>query len=203
MFNFELPTKIRSERTNEPLGACKSWPSPSPIISQYDSEFPTFAACVKVCTELQPLKQVRRAMINSKSLDNLRPFKKGKSGNPGGLPKGTPKISTALVRFLAMPPRIFQNYKPRSVAEELAKNLIEIALCDNPSAALRATIVIFDRVEGKPAKSIYLHHGNGEITIEYENGWQPPQVEIERGDVWDDQRGVLYPAGSVDEEKTA
>lgn len=26
-------------------------------------------------------------MINSKSLDNLRPFKKGRSGNPGGLPK--------------------------------------------------------------------------------------------------------------------
>jgi hypothetical protein len=142
-------------------------------------------------------------MINSKSLDNLRPFKKGRSGNPGGLPKGQPKISPALVRFLAMPPRIFQNYKPRSVAEEIAKNLIEIALCDNPSAALRATIVIFDRVEGKPAKSVYHHHGNGDITIEYENGWRPPQLEVERGDGFDEQAGVLYPVGSVDVKKTA
>ena len=139
-------------------------------------------------------------MINSKSLDNLRPFKKGQSGNPGGLPKGTPKIVPALVRFLAMPPRIFRNYRPRSVAEEIAHKLIEIALSDHPSAALRATIVICDRTEGKPVKSIYHHHGNGEITIEYENDWQPPQVEMERGDVWDEQAGVLYPAGSCDEE---
>jgi Family of unknown function (DUF5681) len=139
-------------------------------------------------------------MVNSKSLGNLRPFRKGQSGNPGGLPKGTPKIVPALVRFLAMPSRIFRNYKPRSVAEEIAHRFIEIALCDNASAALRATVVIFDRTEGKPAKSIYHHHGNGEITIEYENGWQPPQVEIERGDVWDEQTGLLYPAGSCDED---
>jgi hypothetical protein len=142
-------------------------------------------------------------MVNSNSLDNLRPFKKGRSGNPGGLPKGNPRIGPALVRFLAMPPRIFRNYKPRSVAEEIAHKLIQTALCDKPSAALRATIVIFDRIEGKPAKSVYHHHGNGDITIEYENDWQPPELEVERGDVWDEQAGVLYPAGSFDVEKTA
>ena len=142
-------------------------------------------------------------MINSKSLDNLRPFKKGRSGNPGGLPKGTPKISTALVRFLAMPPRIFRNFKPRSVAEELAKKMIEFAMSDRAGVAIRACKDVCDRVEGKPGTATYLHHGNGEITIEYVKDWRPPQVEIERGDVWDDQRGVLYPAGSVDEEKTA
>lgn len=142
-------------------------------------------------------------MVNSKSLDNLRPFKKGRSGNPGGLPKGTPKISTALVRFLAMPPRILHNYKPRSVAEELAKRMLELALDERPGVAIRAFIVIADRTEGKPGKSVYHHHGDGEITIEYVNDWRPPQLEVERGDVWDDQAGVLYPAGSFDVEKTA
>ena len=102
-----------------------------------------------------------------------------------------------------MPTRILRNYQPRSVAEEIAKNLIEIALSDNASAALRATVVIFDRVEGKPAKSIYHHYGNDEITIEYENDWQPPQIELERGDVWDDEKGILYPAGSLEVEKIA
>jgi hypothetical protein len=142
-------------------------------------------------------------MVNSKSLDNLRPFLKGRSGNPGGLPKGQPKIGPALVRFLAMPPRIFRNFKPRSVAEELAKNMIELAMSDRASVALRACKEVFDRVEGKPGTATYLHHADGEITIEYVKDWRPPQVEIERGDVWDDQRGVLYPAGSIDEEKTA
>lgn len=142
-------------------------------------------------------------MVNAKSLDNLRPFKKVQSGNPGGRPKDMPKIVPALVRFLAMPPRIFDNYKPRSVAEEIAHKLIEIALSDHPSAALRATVIIADRVEGKPVKSIYHHHGNGEITIEYENDWQPPQIEMERGDVWDDEKRVLYPAGCLEVEKIA
>ena len=142
-------------------------------------------------------------MVNSKSLNNLRPFKKGRSGNPGGLPKGNPRIGPSLVRFLSMPPRIFRNYKPRSVAEELAKRMIELAIDGRAGVALRAFKDVCDRVEGKPGTATYLHHGNGEITIEYVKDWRPPQVEIERGDVWDDQRGVLYPAGSVDEEKTA
>src|SRR5205085_4150109 len=138
-------------------------------------------------------------MVTSKSLDNLRPFKKGRSGNPGGLPKGNPRIGPSLVRFLSMPPRIFRNYKPRSVAEELAKRMIELAIDGRAGVALRAFKDVCDRVEGKPGTATYLHHGNGEITIEYVKDWRPPQVEIERGDVWDDQRGVLYPAGSVDE----
>src|SRR5205085_4142874 len=97
-------------------------------------------------------------MINSKSLNNLRPFRKGKSGNPGGLPKGQPKIGPALVRFLAMPPSIFHNYKPRSVAEELAKRMIELALDKRAGVAIRAFKDVADRVEGKPGTATYLHH---------------------------------------------
>jgi len=137
-------------------------------------------------------------MVNSKSLNNLRPFRRGQSGNPGGLPRGTPKISAALVRFLAMPTRIFHNYKPRSVAEEIAKRMIELAIDARAGAAIRAFKEVCDRVEGKPGTATYLHHSDGEITIEYVNNWRPPQLELERGDVFDD--GILYPAGSVAEK---
>ena len=135
-------------------------------------------------------------MVNPKSLNNLRLFRRGQSGNPGGLPKGKPKISAALLRFMAMPVEVFLAFEPRTVAEELAKRLMVIALSGKASAALRAIIEIADRTEGKPGRAIYLHHGNGEITITYDK-WQPPQLELERGDVFDEQSGVLIPAESV------
>jgi uncharacterized protein DUF5681 len=141
-------------------------------------------------------------MVNPKSLSNLRPFKKGQSGNPGGLPKGTPKISTALVRFLAMPPRIFHNYKPRSVAEEIAKRMIELAIDGRPSVAIRASVAVADRTCGKVGYATYLHYPNGEIRITYDD-WQPPELELERGDVIDSESGVLYPAGSLSDEDAA
>jgi hypothetical protein len=138
-------------------------------------------------------------MTNPKSLANLRPFKKGESGNPGGLPKGTPKLGPALVRFLAMPPRIFQNFKPRSVAEELAKKMIELALDGRAGVAIRAFKEIADRTDGKPGFATYLHHSDGNVTVTYED-WQPPRLELERGDLFDSQRGILYPAGSLEED---
>ena len=138
-------------------------------------------------------------MVNSKSLSNLRPFRRGQSGNPGGLPKGKPKISAALLRFMVMPVEVFLAFEPRTVAEGLAKTLMEIALSSNPSAALRAIKEIADRTEGKPGRAIYLHHGDGEITITYEK-WQPPQLELEPGDNFDHRRGVLIPTADEDDE---
>jgi hypothetical protein len=55
-------------------------------------------------------------------------FQKGKSGNPCGQKKGRAKVTEALVRFLSMLMKIYENYKPRSVAEELARKLIDTAI---------------------------------------------------------------------------
>jgi hypothetical protein len=135
-------------------------------------------------------------MVNPKSLDNLRPFKRGQSGNPGGLPKGQPKIGLALARFLSMPCRILDNYKPRSVAEEIAKRLIELATDGRGMVAIRAIKEVADRAEGKVGYATYVHYPNGETVLTYD-GWQPPEIVMERGDVWDEQNRVLYPAGTV------
>jgi hypothetical protein len=126
-------------------------------------------------------------------------FQKSKSGNPGGLPKGQPNVSAALVRFLAMPIRIFDNFKPRSVAEELAKRMLEIAIDGKASAMIRAFKEICDRTEGKPGCATYVHYPNEEIEIVYEGDWRPPQVELEKGDFNNEETGALYPAGSLDE----
>jgi hypothetical protein len=77
-------------------------------------------------------------------------FQKGKSGNPGGMPKGTAKISVALLKLLALSPADFAAYESRTVGEEIAKAMIQTAIEGKASDALRATEIIADRTEGKP-----------------------------------------------------
>lgn len=76
-------------------------------------------------------------------------FQKGKSGNPGGLPKGTPKISNAYARLLALSPEEFKTFQPSNVAEELALEQIRRAQAGKPAETLRAIKEVTDRTEGK------------------------------------------------------
>jgi len=93
--------------------------------------------------------------------------------------------------------KALHNYKPRSVAEDMAKRMIELALDERPGVAIRAFILVADRTEGKPGKSVYHHQGDGEITIEYVNDWRPPQLEVERGDVFDEIDFGIFKDGAT------
>ncbi|HET6375877.1 MAG TPA: DUF5681 domain-containing protein [Methylocella sp.] len=75
-------------------------------------------------------------------------FQKGQSGNPGGLPKGTPKVSIGLMKLLATAPG--EKFKPASRAEQLAWAIFSRAL----SGDVRAVREIADRTEGKPRQSL-------------------------------------------------
>lgn len=83
-------------------------------------------------------------------------FQKGKSGNPGGLPKGTPKISAAYARLLALTPEELKEFKPANTAEELALKQIRAALMGKPQATLNAVKEITDRTEGKARQPLEL-----------------------------------------------
>jgi hypothetical protein len=67
-----------------------------------------------------------------------RQFQNGKSGNPCGQKKGHAKVTEALVRLLSMPIKTYENYKPRSVAEELARKLIDTAVSGKSGVCIRA-----------------------------------------------------------------
>ena len=69
--------------------------------------------------------------ISEKSLANLRPFKKGQSGNPAGRPKCT-TLSEALRRALEAPADRDRN--GRTNAEVLAVKLIDKARKGNVQA---------------------------------------------------------------------
>jgi hypothetical protein len=75
-------------------------------------------------------------------------WQKGQSGNPGGLPKGVPRISTALQKILRTKPD--EVYEPSSKADVLALRLYDNAI----KGDTWATREILDRCEGKVTQSL-------------------------------------------------
>lgn len=63
-------------------------------------------------------------------------FKKGKSGNPKGRPKGSKSLKTVVQKELAGKVQLLQNGKPRKVSkmEALVMRLVKDALEGNPKA---------------------------------------------------------------------
>lgn len=75
-------------------------------------------------------------------------FQKGRSGNPGGLPQGTAKISVAYLNLLALTPAEIEGYEPRNAAEKIALEHIRQAMTD-PEKRTAAIKEIIERTEGK------------------------------------------------------
>jgi hypothetical protein len=73
---------------------------------------------------------------------------KGTSGNPGGLPHGTPKVSVALMRLLRTP--VTEEFQVVTRADALAMRLYYSAIAGDISA-IKETI---DRTEGRPSQSL-------------------------------------------------
>jgi hypothetical protein len=83
---------------------------------------------------------------------NTAGFKPGQSGNPGGLPKGTPKVKVALLNLLGLSPDELVKFKPATVAEALALKQVNRALGSGDVQvrdSILATEKIADRTEGK------------------------------------------------------
>lgn len=82
-----------------------------------------------------------------------KPFQKGKSGNPGGRPKGIPNLSTILVNVLG------KNGKEKQTeAEKILEALKKKAL----NGDVRAAELLLDRAYGKPKQGIELSNPDGE-----------------------------------------
>jgi len=95
-------------------------------------------------------------IMNPRSMNNLPG--PGTSGNPGGMPKGTPKISVAIAKFLAC--ATVEECKPENVAEEIALAQIKKAR----RGTTRAFDSVTNRTEGGVSQSITVRPG--EISTE-------------------------------------
>jgi hypothetical protein len=119
-------------------------------------------------------------------------FQKGKSGNPGGLPKGTAKISVALLKLLALSPADFVAYEAQTIGEEIARAIIQTAIESKSSDAIRATVIITDRTEGTPDRMKYPQEDTT-ITIVYDNDWRNEKSEDGAGVIWQDEQSCDLP----------
>ena len=89
-------------------------------------------------------------------------FQPGRSGNPGGNYRRTPKVSHAYARLLAMTPDEIGTFVPASGAEFLALEQFKNALQAAPKDSLGAAREITDRTEGK-AKAVVEVKSGGEL----------------------------------------
>lgn len=81
---------------------------------------------------------------------NLKPFPKGVSGNPGGLPKFV-GISEAIRNLLALTPVELENYNPQTIAEKVALARVKQAML---KGGLKDADFIADRAEGKAVQTV-------------------------------------------------
>lgn len=81
-------------------------------------------------------------------------FMPGKSGNPGGRPKGSVKISAAYERSLAR--LVSGDPEGRTYAQFIADKNVELAAQGNIAAIKEVT----DRVEGKAPHTVEINHGD-------------------------------------------
>lgn len=85
---------------------------------------------------------------------NLAPYhwKPGQSGNPSGMPKGTPSLTRAYAKILALSPDDLKRFKPENHAEVIALRQVKRAITSNLDYGNTANAVakeIADRLEGK------------------------------------------------------
>lgn len=87
-------------------------------------------------------------MINKTSLENLKPFEKGQSGNPKGRPKKLPDLDKLLGEVMG------EDEEGNSEAKAIIENLIKIAKANKGSVSVRAGEVLLERGYGKAKQPV-------------------------------------------------
>jgi|SRR6185436_11359304 len=88
-------------------------------------------------------------------LAGLKPFQPGRSGNPGGIKKGTVFVSECYKRLGAMPTDELRNYRPKNAIEDGVKAALLRAIeAPDWQAAHAALKELTDRLEGKAVKVV-------------------------------------------------
>ena len=114
-------------------------------------------------TGITQKQRKNRRGTNPRSLANLEKHKfvSGRSGNPGGVPKGTPRLSTAYQKLLGAESLRKAKALVDNLADEIAIGVLEKAVAGD----VRAAGEIADRTEGKVPNKI-------------EGGDQPLEIRV-------------------------
>ena len=94
---------------------------------------------------------------NPNHLKNLKPFQKGQSGSPAGLPKGNVRASTFLNRFLQGKIEVTEGGKVKKITRHeaiLLKAINDAIAAPTARERTNARESILNRIEGKPVQPI-------------------------------------------------
>lgn len=106
--------------------------------------------------------------ITPKSLENLKSFKAGQSGNPAGRPKGVQNTKTRLAKLLAYTSEV-RNPATGLMEEMTVAEQMDLAIIRQARKGdTRAYNAIIDRIEGKPQQNLAVKEVTdfGELTDE-------------------------------------
>lgn len=93
------------------------------------------------------------------SLANLRLWRPGESGNPGGNFNHSPKLSNAYAKLMRMDDATYAAYVPGNKAEKVAKKVLDLAeKSEELTELISALKEIADRTEGKPLQTKVVEH---------------------------------------------
>jgi hypothetical protein len=101
------------------------------------------------------------------NIENLKPFKKGESGNPKGYPKGLPNSKNRLQILLSLVQKVENKItgeeEDLTVAEQMDIAIVNKAMLGD----VKAYEQILDRLEGKTTQTIDLNNNvKGSIPLE-------------------------------------
>jgi hypothetical protein len=144
--------------------------------------------------EDRPQASASSVSVLGRRKENLRPFQRGKSGNPSGRPKCGRLVSTALAGLLdevgASPGEVIENFRRRRGKWICGSDVAAIAIFETATDAgakcqMQAAGLIFDRTEGKIESSTPATGGGNftmNITIQALGGESleglPPSIQI-------------------------
>lgn len=137
-------------------------------------------------------KQESSKQVGYKQPPKETQFKPGQSGNPGGLPKGTPKVSIALMKLLAGDAA--EAFTAKSRAESIALALFNRANTGDV-AAIRE---ISDRTEGKSPATLTVNHDQAKaaryarLADELSARYDKPRDEVVRDIIEQEPEAAQY-----------
>jgi hypothetical protein len=115
-----------------------------------------------------------KSVKRQRSLANLKPFKKGQSGNPKGMKPGTVSITAAIKRELVkIPPELRSREERKTYLELLVKRILKKAIQDGNEAMIKS---IWAYVDGQPKQPLE-HAGNIDSTVTFKKQPEPNQIE--------------------------
>lgn len=115
--------------------------------------------------------------VNPKSLENLKPFVKGQSGNPYGRKKGVATLTTQLKLLLEQD--IQFTIKGSQITKSGVQWVLDSLIKKAAKGDISAIKEVFDRVEGKAKQSIDLGNKEGET---FEHNFNFHQLTKEQKD---------------------